>query len=338
MNEKREETEENEKMKGLLVEARVIRKNRLCWTLVSFWAIVLGVLFYSLSESFDLVVIFIILTLTSIVYTTIGELATKTMYSFWLRSVIVYPLGSVVAYVLNYFSPRYLYGSNDPYGFITTTMLYVLLLLFSFFGSSAGTLITRLVSGYEALCEEPVIVSYLIKGKIEDITALLESFLESLNVKVTKILTVTQKSMQFFNGSNEYFLFLNPLNDDSIEVNLVTLRWRRETIIEPNKEDLGIFLIYLESFLNKRKEEGKLGAWTSDFKSKYANTMKVKVWKDYTSPLQIKERLALRGLVSQKIVAFLTSHKKAIFTFIGGVLTVIIGELLIRYLIQMTVI
>lgn len=325
-------------MKEVTLETRLVKKNRLCWTLVFFWAAVLGVLFYSLipTSFFDLTAFFIIMIIITIVYTTVGELATKTMDIFWRRSIIVYPLGSVVAYLLNYFSPKYQYGLDDPYGITFIVMLYTIFLMFSFFGSSVSTLITRLVSGYEAFCEEPVVVSYVIKGKIEDITALLEGFLKSLNIEFTAILRGTQKSMKFYNGSNQYFLFLNPINDDSIEVNFVTLRWRRETLIEPNKEDLSVFLVYFESFLNKRKEEGKLDEWTSKFKPKHAKTMKIKVWKYYTSPLQIKEKLALKGLITQKIVAFFTSHKKAIFTFIGGVLTVVIGEIIIRYLIQMT--
>jgi len=185
------------------------------------------------------------------------------------------------------------------------------------------------------LCKKPVVVPYLVEGKIEDITSLLEGFLRSLNIEYTTILKGTQKSFKFYNGSNQYFLFFNPINEGSVEANLVILRWKKETLIEPNKEDSDIFLVYLESFLNKRKEEGKLNEWTSRFKPKYAETVGIEVWKNYASPLQIKEKLALRGMITQKIVGFLKSHKKAIFTFIGGVFTVVIGELVIRYLMQM---
>lgn len=320
-------------MKEVELETRLVRKNRQCWMLVFFWALVLGV-FYHLCTPTNLsglTTYFVTVIVLSIVYTTIGELATKIMYTFWRRSVIVYPLGSVVAYLLSYISPRYAYPP-EPYGIYVTAMLYGILMVFCFFASSVATIITRLVSGYEAFCEEPVVESYLITGKIGEITTIVESFLKSLNIEFTTTVREPQRAIKFYNGSNEYSLFLNPITDDSMEVNFVILRWKRETLVEPSKEDLDMFLVYLESFLDKRKEAGKIDEWTSSFKSRHVETMKIRVWKDYTSPLQIKEKVALRGLITQKISGFYASHKKGIFTFIGGVLTVVVGDLLIRYI------
>jgi len=322
-------------MKELTLETRIAQKNRLCWVLVFFWVIVIGILFYALYTWMDLTGAFIITILLTLVYTTIGELATKTIRIFWWRGVLVFPLASVVVHILDNFSPSLTSGAVDPNWFYSAILLYVLLFMFWFFGVSAGTLITRLVRGYEAFSKEPVVVSYSMKGETEDITALLEGFLKSLNIEFNTIVRRAQKNMNFYNGSNEYFLFPQPVNNDSVEVNFVALRWKRETIIEPNNEDLSIFLVYFESFLNKQKEEGKLVEWTSDFKPKYAKSRKIGVWKDYTSPLQIREKLALRGLISQRLIAVIRTHKKGIITFILGVFTVVIGELLIRYVIQL---
>jgi len=119
-------------MKELNIEMRITHKNRLCWALVFIWAISLGTLFYITSVLFNLTTIFIIIVLLTIVFTTLGELATKTMVIFWRRSVFVCPLGSVVTFVLNYFSPKYSYTSEDPYGLQFTLYLYAILLMLVF--------------------------------------------------------------------------------------------------------------------------------------------------------------------------------------------------------------
>lgn len=320
-------------MKEMKIEAKITRKNRLCWTLVFFGAVILGILFYGLSAFFGLIAVFIVIIFSTMVYTTACELATKTFDMFWFRSIFIFPLGSVIAYIMNALSPKYTYTLEDPYGYIFTFLLYVILLIFCLFSSTVSTLITRLVSGYEALAEEPIVVSYLMDGKVDDIVAFLENFLDSLNIEYITIIRKSDKLIRFQNGANVYFLFSHPKDDNSVEVNFVVSSIRRETLVEPSKEDLGVFTAYLETYLGNSKD-GKIGKWTTKFEAKNAEPTKTKVWESLTSPLQIREKLALRGLITQKTVTFFASHKTAILTFIGGILTVIIGELLLNYLIK----
>lgn len=323
-------------MKELMLQTKLVKKNRLCWTLVFLWTVIVGVLVYTLLHAVrSLEAVFSIIILLTLVYTIVGELVTKTMDIFWIRSTIFVPLGSVITHFLNYVSPVLRYEPSDPYWLSSTFALYAILFVFCGVSSAIGTLITRLVTGYEALSEEPVVTTYSIKSKIEEVPALFESFLNSLNVEPTTIFRGSERHVKFYSGPNLYFLFLNSINNDIVEANFVAVRLKRETLMEPDKEGLCIFLAYFESFLNRRKEEGKLGEWSSALKPKYAETTKNRVWKDYTSPLQIREKIALRGIFTQKIVIFIKSHKKAIITFIGGILTVIIGELVINYLLKM---
>jgi len=284
--------------------------------------------------SFDVNAFAIILVLLTVIYTAISELATKSMDIFLRNSIFTYPIASVVVYVLNYFSPKYYYTSQDPYGLTFTSYLYFAFMVLSVFSAYAGTIIARLVSGFEASCEKPVVVSYSIEGKIGDVHALRRDFLKSINVETTNVMSGTHNYVKFYHGSNQYFSFSDSVENDCVEINFVVLRWKKETIVEPNKDDLNILLGYFQSFLNNQKEKGKLGKWTSDFKPQHADTMETYIWKYYTSPLQLKEKIALKGLVSQRIVNFLKSHKKGIIAFIMGILAVVIGQLIIRYLIQ----
>jgi len=316
------------------LETKITSKNRLCWVLIVLWAVIVGILFYVLIMFLGFSATFIIIALLSIVYTTISELATKTMFLFWRRSIFVYPLGSVVAYILNYFSPKYSYGFQDPYGLNFTLSLYMVFMIIFLLTCGASTLITRLVSGYESLLAEPYVASYLLKGLVEDADALLEEFLESINIRPLVVLKRGQTYFKFYSGSNQYFLSYHSINSNNIEINFVVLRWRLETLVKPNKRDMDMLLAYFESFLNKRKKESKINEWTSEFEPHYAEAIKMNVWRSYTSPLQLKEKLVLKGLISSKVIAFFRAHKKGIMTFIAGVLTVIIGELIIRYLIK----
>lgn len=299
------------------------------------WAIVVGVMFYLLSRFFDLTAIFLTIFLTSIFYTTVSELMTKTFDVYMRRSILVYPLGYFLAYVMNLLAPKFFYALNDPYGLVYSFLILMMLVVLTASSSLISTLIARLAIGYEALIEEPIVKSYLMTSKTYGINTLLEDFLQSLNIVPEKTLTGTQTSLKFLNGRNQHFLFANPMNNDSTEVNLITWRWEiGETLVDPNKEDLSIFLLYFESFLEKQKLNEKLGEWTSKFRKKHAKNVKDRIWKRYTFPLQLREKLALRGLIAQKIIAFVKAHKTAIYTFVGGVLTVIIGEILIRYIMQ----
>jgi hypothetical protein len=319
-------------MKELKTEARIVHKNRLNWTLVFFGAIIVGILFYGLSLYFSLTVVLAVIIFSTILYTTACELATKTMDAFWGRGTFIFPLGSVLAYSLNVLSPKYYYTPEDPHGYSFTFLLYVILMILCFFSCGAGTLIARLVNGYEALVDEPQVISYSIESSVGDTVSLLEDFLDSLNVDYTTVTRKTETFIKFENGSNRYFLFPSQIGDKSVELNFVTFRMKRETLIEPSKEDLDTFTAYLETFLKKTKKGDKTIKWTSDFEPKNAEKMKIQVWENLTSPLQIREKLALRGQITQKILSFVTTHKTAIITFVGGILTVVIGELLLNYL------
>jgi hypothetical protein len=320
-------------MKEMKIEAKITRKNRLCWTLVFFGAIILGILFYGLSGGFGLTAVFITIIFSTIFYTTACELVTKTFDMFWFRSTFIFPLGSVITYVINFLSPKYTYTLEDPHGYSFTFLLYVILLVLCFFSSSVGTLITRLVSGYEALAEEPAVASYLMEGKTVEIVALLKNFLDSLNIEYTTIIMKSDNFIKFQDGTNTYFLFSHPKDDTSVEVDFVVSSIKRETLVEPSKEDLEVLIAYLETFLGISKD-GKITKWTTKFEAKNAEPTKIRVWESLTSPLQIRERLALRGVITQKAVTFFVRHKTAILTFVGGILTVIIGELLLNYLIK----
>jgi hypothetical protein len=276
--------------------------------------------------------IFSIIILLTLAYTIVVELAARTMDTFWVRSLTCVPLSSILVHILNLFSPVLRYYPNDPYWLGSTFALYAIFFVFVGISVGIGTLIARLVSGYEALCKEPTVTSYSIKPNSKNASTLLESFLSSVNVKPRLSFKGSEEQMTFVSGPNLYHLFLNPLDNDETEVNFVVLRFVRETILEPSKKGLGTFIAYLESFLSKKKEEGGLDDWNSATAPRYADTVKNRVWRHFTSPLQIRETIALRGMIARRIVGLLRSHKGAIFTFIGGVLTVIIGELVINYL------
>jgi hypothetical protein len=323
-----------DRMEDLKSEIRVVQKNRLCWTLTFLGAIIIGVLFFTLSVPFNSTAIFSTIFVVTLVYTTLSELATKTVDTFFRRSILIFPLGSVFAYILNYLSRKYVYTIDDPYGLNFTFYVYVVLLAICVLSSGIGTLITRLTSGYEALAEEPVVVSYSIKSSVENVTASLEGFLESLNIEYTTAIRKNQRFFKFDHSQNQYFLFQYSIDNDHVEIDLVVLRWKRETILEPKKEDLKIFLGYLESYLNREKEENRLGEWTSNFKPTNAEISKTQVWSNLTSAFRIRERLALRGVLTQRIISVFKAHKVRIVDVIVSVAIIIVGEFILRYVLH----
>jgi len=320
-------------MKRASLEARLTHKNRLCWLLPLFWAIIYGTAFYLFVPSYNFVTFLIVSCLFTIIYTTICEIATKSLQFFLRNSIFVYSLASVVFYILNYVSPKHVYSSDDPYGFKVVVGLYIFFLMFFAAIASVGTLLARLVSGYEALCEKPCAVSYLIKGKGIDkkIHSLLTDFLSSMNITPTIVASRTQTYTKFFDGTNQYFLFYNSLDNNSVEVNFIILGWEKDTIVEPNKDDLDIFLRYFESFLDIQVQKERITEWTSNFNPQNEEVVKAYIWKYYTSPLQIKETI-MKKIVARRIINLLKSHKKEIFSLILGILITIISQLIIRML------
>lgn len=321
-------------MEDLKVEARISYKNRLCWVLVFIGAIIIGLLFFTLRASFNVSALFSIIFVVSLMLTFLGELATKTVFIFWRRSLLVFPLGSVVNYLVNYVSQKYYYTTDDPYGFIFTVTLSLLLFALCGLGSIIGTMITRLTSGYEALCETPVVLSYSVKSTIEKMTDSLKNFLKSLNVEYTTTIRKNQQFFEFFHNHNQYFLFPYSIDSDQVELDLIVIRWRQETIVKPEGEDLETFSDYLQSYLNRQKKENKLGEWTSKFKPVNAETSRNQVWSSLTSAFNVKERLTLRGVLTQRIVSILKAHKTRIVDVAVAVVVIIVGDFILRYVLH----
>jgi len=75
-------------------------------------------------------ILFIVLGLFTTIYTTICEIATKSLEIFFRNSIFIYLLASVVFYILDYVSPEYSYPSDDPYGFKIVVALYMSFFIF----------------------------------------------------------------------------------------------------------------------------------------------------------------------------------------------------------------
>lgn len=330
----------NNRLKDLESETRLTRKSRFCWTLGFFGAIIIGLLVFFLTNSTGTIAMLLVIFLVTLIYTTIGEIVTRTFLTFYLRSILIFPFGSIFAYVLNYFARKYTYVVDDPYGINYTILLFAILFVVCGLGVVFATVISRLIYGYEALSKEPVILSYSINSNKERVSETLKGFLSSLNITNTTIpsTTIAGKSQQFLkfdHNRNQYRLFTYPIDKDGhTEIDLVVLSWKSETIIEPNKEDLEIFSGYLRSYLDREKKEKNLGEWTLQFKPVNAEASKLQVLADLTSAFKIRERLALRGFLTQRIVLGFKAHKTRIVDIILAVLAILIGEFILRYVLH----
>jgi hypothetical protein len=300
---------------------------------VFFGTIIVGLSFFFLISSIAYLATFLTIFFVVLIYTTIGELTIRMYLIFFLRSFLIFPFGSIFSYILNFFGRRYTYTSNDPHGVVFTFLVYVILFLVCGFGLIFGTLIARLINGYEALSKEPDILSYSIDKDKEKTTETLKRFLESLNITYNIITRWNQQLFKFYQNNNEYCIFTYPIDKgDHTEIDIVVWSWKKETIIKPNEENLEIFSEYLTSYMNIQKKEEKIGEWTSEFKPLNAEASKLRIWSELTSSLKIRERLSFRGALTQRIVSQFKAHKTRIIDVVVTLAVIIVAQFILYVL------
>lgn len=320
-------------MEDIKFQAKITLKNRLSLTLIFFWGIVVGVMFYFLNSIIAPTAIIIIFSAT-LVYVTISQITTKTFELFFARSIAIVPVvGTIFFYILNFFSHMYPSPFVDPVSGIIG--LWLLLVVVCGTGSAVGFLLTRLTIGYEALCERPIAFSYSIKeGNFEKIVEMMKNFLDSLNVTYSMIFRKGQKFLQFYHRKNQYFLFPYSIGKENTEIDFVVISWKRDTIIKPNEEDVEIFSDYLDSYLDRQRKNNKLSEWTTESKPVKAEISTNQIWAEYTTPVKLRERLALRGAFAQRIVAGFSAHRKRVVDFAVALVVFIIAQFILRFILH----
>jgi hypothetical protein len=322
-------------MEDIKLQAKITQKNRLSLTLIVLWGIVIGLMVYFLN-SVDVLTFFATIFLATFVYITLSELVTKTFELFLVRSIAIIPvIGAILFYVLNHFTQRYPYTLVDPSGLTGAFGAYILLALICALSSSASFIVTRLTIGYEALCEHPMTFSYSIKeGNFEKTVEMMKNFLDSLNVTYTTIFRKGQQYLQFYHGKNQYFLFPYNIDKENTEIDFVVIRWRRDTIVKPSEEDIEIFSDYLGSYLNKQRKDNKLSEWTTESKPVKVEISRNQIWTDYAMPIKLRERLALRGAFTQRVISELNTHRKRIVDVVVALVIFVIAQFILRFILH----
>jgi len=310
------------------VESRLEFKTRAVITVGIALAVVLGILLYLLPFLYGqnvthLVICFLVF-------------AVALPTSFFLRTPNLFIINSIpiafsplLAGLLNQISPKYVY--------VPTTTSYLVAEGFSLFVVSIFVLaivkvITRLCIGYEML-HEPTVYSYVAKGEMRDSLRKFKKLFRLIGARNFSRQKRKEFSFMEFDYHNDrYIAHFHPKENNLTELNFVVFKLRRDTIIQPETEEVDVFFSLFDAGVKKWKEQGKIIEVNKEFQPRFSQEAKDILVNLYASPYRI--HVGFPRIRTQAVLDWFGRH--TVFVgFIGGIVSTVIAGLILKYIFGM---
>lgn len=241
------------------MEQRVQRKNYSVKLIGLSWAFISGVLLYFTLNTVNLFTLYVILGLIAFVIYLLAGFFLKAP-ALLIYNCLIYPLGIIVASLLNILSSKWTFEPN-PLGFVFTNFFG--LLVFYLFISIVGFYLLRSITGYEITQPNPIIsFNYSLRADNDDYIELLEKYLLLYkDVTPEKKIKSNRTSIDFIIKPNRYSVIFTHKKDREYEVNILAYQMRSDILCEADKEKAEITSAVINTLFSIWKEQGHIDYW-----------------------------------------------------------------------------
>lgn len=252
----------------------------------------------------------------------------KTPKLFYVNIFIVV-LSPLITFFLNSIYPKYAFTD------LTSSLVSDAFLLFIFSLFVSVLLITpiiRICSGYETYYD-PVVYSYVTAAEADDdFRKRLKKLIEL--VGATAITPFISKdpnftTLEFLFMKDKYLAYLRPRGNNITELDFLSFRLKRDTIISPERDDVDLFLSLFDAAAGKWDEQRKIARIGKEKTPVFLQETKSLFVLSYASPVRLP--ITIPRPRASAIRTWADKHT-VLIGFIGGIVATIIGALILRYI------
>jgi hypothetical protein len=283
------------------LERRVREKNLAVWLFGFVWLILSGVGFYLLYPVINLLGVFMILGVTTIVVDIIAGRVTKAR-GLMLRNAVVYPFGVVIAVSLNCISRLWFYVEGTTLqGF--AIMNYIFLGAIYIIAYSVSMAVLKRTTEYETSSQNPIGTnSFYVKSTKKNAAQLLQDIVEKTTGVLTPEIAGKEDTwLRFHLEPNEYAVAFVPISGDEFEVDIFSWRDRNDILCEADDQESDLVIAMIDGVFATRRNQGHIEEWRTEKTPKYAGQLEQRLFDVLVLPQPVFDAELVRTVLHRGI-------------------------------------